>query len=91
MTPTGLTSKDPILFLFGIGFKRGDEKSLTRNKNMPHNNNLNLLQIIIKKVKRNYRAVYCTHKRIIQNNRRCSMIYDPLLYVYIVIKVNFLY
>jgi len=51
MTPTGLTSKDPILFLFGIGFKRGDEKSLTRNKNMPHNNNLNLLQIIIKKVK----------------------------------------
>lgn len=45
-TITGLATKN-LIISSEIGFKRGDEKSLTRNNNMPHNNNLNLLQIII--------------------------------------------
>jgi len=68
MTTTGLATKN-LIISSEIGFKRGDEKSLTRNNNMPHNNNLNLLQIIIiiiiiKKVKRNFRPVL--YKLILQ-------------------------
>jgi len=49
------------------GFNRGDEKSLTRNKNMPHNNDLNLWQIIkiiiiIKNVEKKPCGIVYTYK-----------------------------